>query len=373
MIYSRELVTPGRLTIHDHDHFFYQLPISSEYPKFVCVSCAEHLHRSARFAQQIEQNAENWETFLNSHGYARIQKIEQTYPGEFKDCHEQLNPEVPNEIKMEICDEFGENVDNVTSCAYDVLELPFLKDDVENISTPIEMPASGKKRKAKRRLGRAITKKWFTEFDRTCKHCDAPTFPSQAVFDDHQRLMHPGIKPYICDICGKGFSIKFVLTTHLRDRHSNYGRKFQCQFCAKCFYTDREVKVHEKLHLNKRRYNCHLCGKGFNTKSCLNAHLKSKLHNDAYDPTLKKKYPRKKIYKKVYRCEQCIPTTVYKTSEERNHHRNVVHKIHVCDICKNSFLTPESLDRHKLLHSDKPRPYVCSVNAFDFQRKNVLL
>ena len=47
--------------------FAFQMPTSEEYPKFVCSACETHLSNYALFAQQIEQNAGNWEIFMK-HG-----------------------------------------------------------------------------------------------------------------------------------------------------------------------------------------------------------------------------------------------------------------------------------------------------------------
>lgn len=120
------------------------------------------------------------------------------------------------------------------------------------------------------------------------------------------------------------------------------------------------MKGHEKLHVNARSYVCNLCGKGFNQKTILNIHLKSKAHNAEYK-TIKKKPYKYYNYSRVYRCELCIPTIVFPTLEERAIHRNAIHKKFECDVCKNSFMAQESLDSHRLLHSNKPRPFICTV------------
>lgn len=200
-----------------------------------------------------------------------------------------------------------------------------------------------------------------TEFERTCKLCNAPTFPSMRRFYSHQMQQHPGEKSFTCDVCGSQFNRKKRLATHMNDRHAKGGRKHQCQFCAKMFFSDRELKGHELVHLNARSYVCMLCGKSFNQKTALNTHLKSKSHNAEY-----KTKPRKKIYKyetkKSIRCELCIPAIVFTCIEDRTIHRNTDHRTFECDVCKNTFMAQESLNSHKLIHSDKPRPYMCTVS-----------
>ncbi|KAG4072287.1 hypothetical protein HA402_004219 [Bradysia odoriphaga] len=328
------------------------LPTSDEYPKFVCRSCEINLSQLARFAQQIEENAENWEIFLSRR--------------RMEEC-----ADIVDTIKIEFCEEECDNGPATDTHIYDALEvaeLPPIKIE-EIFAAPL--PAIDKPRKKYKRKPKPsfVT----TEFERTCQHCDEPTFKSLTRLYDHQKLMHPGIKAYSCDLCGNKFRSKDAVVRHMKERHADNGRKHQCQFCAKLFYTDREVKGHEKCHLNERSYICDFCGKGFNNKSELNAHLKSKAHNANYAMIKHKKYARNKANNKiVYRCTLCVPATIYPNLEERRYHRNLVHKVFDCDVCKNSFLTIESLNSHRLLHSNKPRPHVCKVCNATFSQASHL-
>ncbi len=268
------------------------------------------------------------------------------------------------EIEIEFFGHSDENVNQSDTNIFDdvmdvkpyVLKVEAVNDDASDIK-------STAKRRQKAKSWQFVN--LSTDFERTCKLCDEPTFSSLNRLYIHQRLMHPGKKISFCDLCGTGFISKCALLTHMKDRHTEQGKTHQCQFCAKLFYSDREVKGHEKLHANARSNVCDLCGKGFNSKTTLNVHMKSKAHNVNYK-TVKntKKYPKRsqENAKKMYRCEQCVPSIAFPSSEERADHRNFMHKIYECDICKNSFITPESLDSHRLLHSDKPRPFVCTVS-----------
>ncbi|KAJ6645910.1 Zinc finger protein, partial [Pseudolycoriella hygida] len=324
------------------------LPIHVTYPTFVCSSCEDNLKHYALYTRKIEKNAENWEMFLknvNDDGFI---------------------PTPVEEIKIECCALQFEDVPVTSGC--DALELPAMK--VEMDSKSIIQPKKSKIDKA--------TAKYIncgnlsTEYERTCKLCEAPTFPSLARFYKHQQWNHPGEKSFICDSCGSKFNNKTRLAAHMKDRHATCGRMHQCQFCAKLFYSDREVKGHEMLHLNARSYVCSLCGKGFNQKTTLNVHLKSKAHNVDYKTVPYTKRPYNYIPKKAYRCQLCVPSTLFSSSMERSAHRNAMHRKFVCDICKNSFMAQESLDSHKLLHSDKPRPFVCQVCNATFNQSSHL-
>lgn len=297
------------------------------------------------FAEQIERNTENWKIFL---------KI--GTDGKDYDFSEMIVKE-EEEIKIEYRDDDVSN----TSDALDT-QISIQDQAPEDIVSRV----TSKKRKIDYSERRPLFVTNSTDYERTCKLCDGrPTFSSMTRFHRHQREHHPGEKTCICDICGSRFNNKNRLIVHMDDRHGNSGKTHQCQFCAKLFYSDREVKGHEQLHWNARSYICKLCGKGFNQKTTLNVHLKSKAHNTNYKAKYKKKpYTQKFNSKKVFRCMQCVPSLAFMTTEERILHKDVCHRKFECDICKNSFMAQESLDRHRLLHSDKPRPYVCTVRSF---------
>lgn len=136
-----------------------------------------------------------------------------------------------------------------------------------------------------------------------------------------------------------------------------------CAICvAKVFYFDNMKLATRPEILNlKNQFTS-----GFNQKTILNIHMKSKAHNADYKTVYKKKKlgiaNSHNITKRDFRCQLCVPSAVFATAEERMDHRNAMHRKYECDICKNSFMTQESLDSHKLLHSDKPRPFVCKVS-----------
>ncbi|XP_037050886.1 zinc finger protein 25-like [Bradysia coprophila] len=349
------------------------LPIFDEYPNFVCSSCEANLSLTANFLQNIKQNAENWEIFLKSSNEVKVQMEEGSSADGLKHYGEfdAATIKAIEDIKMEFCDVSVDYV--LEKDTSDALEPPLFK--IEAKSENVEdVTATAKRVKRKWKTTRKPTSTYMnpsTEFERTCQFCDQPTFPSMNRLYSHRKLSHPEKKICGCDICGAGFTNKNTLFIHMKDRHAKCGRKHQCQFCAKLFHSDREVKLHEKRHLNVRSYVCNLCGKGFNSKSTLNSHLKSKVHNANYKP--KKQHPKdNQPNHKTYRCDQCVPSTIFASSEERTNHRNAMHKIYECDVCKNLFLTLESLDSHKLVHSNKPRPFVCSVCNATFSQSSHL-
>lgn len=218
------------------------MSIASDYPNFVCSSCESDLSQYAYFTRQIERNAENWEIFLKSENDVKVHKDELV-------CTDYVDYNPMNgieEIKIEYCDESFNVVpeENI----FDGLDPPPVDSEGANTKRTADASTDNAKTKKSRtsKPERKLSGKFShsnrsIEFERTCQLCDAPTFSSLGLFYKHQQQQHPGEKRFSCDICGNKFNNKNPLLTHMKDRHSNCGKKHQCQFCAKLFYSDREV------------------------------------------------------------------------------------------------------------------------------------
>lgn len=96
-------------------------------------------------------------------------------------------------------------------------------------------------------------------------------------------MKHMKMRPHICEYCGKGFSGKHALRTHIR-QHTNEA-PFQCNFCGDRFRQRVSLRGHLKSRHKIEEENkvfCDTCGKGFATAIALDVH--SRLHSEIKCP-----------------------------------------------------------------------------------------
>ncbi|XP_046806339.1 zinc finger protein 823 [Lucilia cuprina] len=75
---------------------------------------------------------------------------------------------------------------------------------------------------------------------------------------------HSSEKPNICDVCGKGFALKYVLTQHRRS-HEVLEKNFTCTTCGRSYLFEKSLRLHERIHSGKTYYKCDLCSESFVT------------------------------------------------------------------------------------------------------------
>lgn len=76
-----------------------------------------------------------------------------------------------------------------------------------------------------------------------------------------------GERPYLCSICGKGFTQNSNLRQHLM-RH-NQNKPFKCVKCSANFVSKGELISHNRTHTGDHPFTCEVCNSGFTTSSSL--------------------------------------------------------------------------------------------------------
>jgi KRAB domain-containing zinc finger protein len=83
-------------------------------------------------------------------------------------------------------------------------------------------------------------------------------------------------KTFICDLCGEGFVTEKSLHNHTSYHHHKNnrfaGKAFGCAYCEKTFKTVSYLEAHENEHKGVRPYICDACGKSFASNGMLRSH-----------------------------------------------------------------------------------------------------
>uniref|UniRef100_A0A336MQT5 CSON005192 protein n=1 Tax=Culicoides sonorensis TaxID=179676 RepID=A0A336MQT5_CULSO len=158
-----------------------------------------------------------------------------------------------------------------------------------------------------------------------CKYCDKKFTKSVNVIA-HIKAVHIGLRPFICESCGKSFQSKGALKDH-QITHSDE-KPWACSQCPKRFKNQARLKTHEDIH-NTTSYICPHCGLALNTKRTLKMHLV--VHST----------------EKKYKCNYC--GSEYKRAKALKNHL-ILHtglKPYACPFCNKTFANGSNCRSHK--------------------------
>jgi len=106
------------------------------------------------------------------------------------------------------------------------------------------------------------------------KNVPAMRKPHQHHHNSQQQQQHQTERIYSCPLCGKKFSRKFNLNTHIKCVHSDE-KDYICPFCQRAFNHSSNLRKHIKtVHGEEKRMPCPQCKKPFKHGEALKSHLK---------------------------------------------------------------------------------------------------
>ncbi|XP_059618621.1 oocyte zinc finger protein XlCOF6-like [Phlebotomus argentipes] len=202
-----------------------------------------------------------------------------------------------------------------------------------------------------------------------CDFCSRK-FLSPCLLRDHIWSKHrQEERPYVCSECGKRFTTKGNLQSHMTIHMPDEMRLiFPCPYCEKKFSQKICVEGHiTACHDRDNAFICEECGKSCNTKGALGQHMETHIKEYNFQCQICSKKFKTRL--QVKRHEVCHSAEVFlcgecglklKSKKTLRMHK-LVHldvKKFKCNYCGNEFKRSKTLKNHLLLHSGL-RPYEC--------------
>ncbi|KAF6300190.1 zinc finger protein 287 [Rhinolophus ferrumequinum] len=166
------------------------------------------------------------------------------------------------------------------------------------------------------------------------------------------RKIHPGEKPYKCNVCGKKFRKNPSLVKH-QSTHTKE-KSYECEECGKEFRHISSLIAHQRMHTGEKPYECHQCGKAFSQRAHLTIH--QRIHTG----------------EKPYKCDDCgkdFSQRAHLTIHQRTHTGEKPYK---CLECGKTFSHSSSLINHQRVHTGE-KPYICNECGKTFSQSTHLL
>ncbi|XP_053375518.1 zinc finger and BTB domain-containing protein 24-like isoform X2 [Mercenaria mercenaria] len=171
---------------------------------------------------------------------------------------------------------------------------------------------------------------FITEFEKSEHPCTKdPTKPYYCSVQDCQTFSrnvkdltehvtrHLGIKPFLCNICGRAFSAKKDMDRHA-DIHKE-SKDYVCQICGQSFKSYHTMRRHVFAHKYKDRFKCDLCPYTTAMRNSFNQHMikhKQRTHkcqicekNLRSERSLSKHIQNRHTFNRIFTCRYCDFTT----------------------------------------------------------------
>ncbi|XP_072026575.1 uncharacterized protein [Amphiura filiformis] len=293
-------------------------------------------------------------------------------------------------IIQEVCKKHGVNLDGMTSGKAE--------------------GKSGKKPKKKKKSKKSKTEKKSGQQDKNipCTLCDK-TFQSKRHLRDHMRYhtgkklhcldcdyvtvrqqqldyhmnTHTGKRPFVCDVCNKGFRHHTGLSCH-KKTHRGHTGAVSCDVCKMEFEQPHQLDRHMQTHKEERPHQCGFCTNNFKRAMDLRQHIKF-YHSEIADK-VDQIVPKESTPPEPegdFKCRQCDRS--FKTTQGLEQHKRRTHNSDVkrknllvkcrdgeqkyaCQRCQKQFNSRKALINHRFTHTTV-RPYTCTICGRSFKRQ----
>ena len=217
-----------------------------------------------------------------------------------------------------------------------------------------------------------------------CKVCNRKVPPQS--FEKHMKRHQNerSERKLECKICFQKFLTKSQLYHHVL----NHSRRFYCDLCGLYSAASKHVlMVHLTLHLVQGRYKCIFCQRLFDDRESFRLYSRQ-AHRDPKNriglskadlscgtcgkelSAVQKRKQHERSHKEKVQCPICEMKVNqnYLAVHLKRHELKKKEKKIICDICTKSFITKESLVKHKRIHNK----FKCDICGYENTYKELL-
>nr|XP_023014940.1 zinc finger protein 883-like isoform X2 [Leptinotarsa decemlineata] len=328
-------------------------------PGNICYSCINKLEEISTFITVSKNNDQYLKHIVQVPKTDEVHYVEETEQAN-------LNSDIKDDLDdSEVYEEFSEDVKTEENSSESLKE--------KRVPCEIDEGEKSKDSSEKQEILCSVcstnfsTKKLFEEHQRTnvsckikqfnCNDCHKAFF-SKFRLNSHMRT-HTKETPYECKDCLRKFRQASNLKRHIDIIHKGL-KPFKCEVCGKEFSRLVAKNEHTYKHTGQKPYVCSYCGETFNT------YLKHFTHTYLHKIDNGEITGRTMVARKSNTSEQLLVecTVCNKTFSspraifQHSHAKESSGKEFLCAVCGKAFLRKSQLQTHSLIHSGE-KPFIC--------------